>query len=82
VTSRRKGSIGTQGPPPPDGGDISDRRAAFARETRKSGRDEEAERAFIEGKMAMVRSDPNLTDEEKRRALAELRLKLERPPPR
>lgn len=72
--------MGHQGPPPPDGGDIADRRKAFARRTRESGRDEEAERAFIEGKMAMVSSDPNLTEEDKQRALDELRLKLGRPP--
>ncbi len=71
--------MGIQGPPPPDGGKIADRRKAFERQTRESGRDEEAERAFIEGKMAMVRSDPNLTDEEKQQALDELRRKLERP---
>lgn len=73
--------MGTQGPPPPDGGEIADRRKAFERLTRESGRDEAAERAFIEGKMAMVRSDPNLTDEEKQQALDELRRKLEPPPP-
>lgn len=67
-------------PPPGGGGDILDRRKAFERLTRKSGRDEEAERAFIESKMELVRSDPNLTDEEKERELEKLqRLK---PPPR
>ena len=72
-------STDTDGPPPPDGGHIADRRKAFERVTRKSGRDEEAERAFIEGKMALVRSHPNLSEQEKEQALAELRRKLERP---
>lgn len=72
--------MSTQGPPPPDGGDIADRRKLFERLTRESGRDEDAERAFIEGKMTMVRTDPNLTDEEKQQALDELRRKLEPPP--
>jgi hypothetical protein len=60
---------------------IADRRKEFEEATRKSGRDEDAERAFIEGKMALVRSDPNMSEQEKEKALAELRLKLERPPP-
>ena len=72
-------SIENDGPPPPDGGQIADRRKAFEQATRKSGRDEAAERAFIESKMSLVRRHPNLSDEEKEKALAELRLKLERP---
>ena len=56
-----------------------DRRKEFERATRKSGRDEAAERAFIESKMALVRSHPTMTEHEKEKALAELRLKLERP---
>ena len=72
-------SIDSDGPPPPDGGHIADRRKAFERATRKAGRDEEAERAFIEGKMALVRSHPTLSEEEKEKALAELRLEFEKP---
>ena len=68
-------------PPPPGGGEIADRRAEFERLTRQSERDEEAERAFIESKMRMVRSDPNLTEEEKRSALEQLERKLPPPPP-
>ena len=69
--------MSTKGPPPPDGtSGIADRRKEFDRLTRESGRDAEAERAFIESKMAMVRTDPNLSDEEKARALEELRRKL------
>jgi hypothetical protein len=67
-------------PPAPDGGKIGDRRAQFERLTRQSGRDEEAERAFIESKKELVRSDPNLTEEEKRRALEELERQLAPPP--
>lgn len=69
-------------PPPPDGGRIADRRAEFERLTRQSPRDKDAERAFIESKMDMVRTDPNLTDEEKKRALEQLERMLRRPPPR
>ena len=63
-------------PPPPGGGKIADRRAEFERLSRQSPRDEAAERAFIEGKLEMVRTDPNLTAEEKQRVLEELERKL------
>jgi len=36
-------------------------------------RDAEAERAFIEGKIEMIRTDPNLTEAEKERAISQLR---------
>jgi hypothetical protein len=67
-------------PPPPHGGTIDDRRAKFERITRRSPRDLQAERAFIESKMRIVRTDPKLSEEEKQRALADLAKKL--PPPR
>jgi hypothetical protein len=73
--------MGSKRPPAPGGGKIADRRAEFERLSRQSPRDEEAERAFIEGKMEMVRTDPNLSKEEKQRALEELKRKM-RPPPR
>jgi hypothetical protein len=50
--------MGSKRPPAPGGGKIADRRAQFKRLSRQSPRDEEAERAFIEGKMEMVRTDP------------------------
>jgi len=68
-------------PTPPAAGKIADRRAEFERLTRQSPRDEAAEQAFIESKMNMVRTDPNLTDEEKQRALEELARKLHPPKP-
>ena len=71
--------MGSKRSPAPGGGKIADRRAQFKRLSRQSPRDEEAERAFIEGKMEMVRTDPNLTKEEKQSALEELKRKL-RPP--
>ena len=68
--------MGSKRPPPPGGGKIADRRTKFERLSRQSPRDEEAERAFIASKMEMVRTDPNLTKEEKQRALQELKRKL------
>lgn len=76
MAQRKKPATDSQGPPLPHGGNVADRRAEFARRSRESGRDREAERAFIQSKLDMVRSDPNLTEEEKRRALDELHRKL------
>jgi len=72
--------MGTE-PPPPDGGPIADRRAEFERISRQSPRDPEAERAFIESKMEMVRTDPSLTPAQKERALEELERTLRPGPP-
>jgi hypothetical protein len=36
-------------------------------------RDPEAERAFIEGEIEMIRTHPNLSEAEKKRAIEELR---------
>jgi hypothetical protein len=72
--------MGKKSPPPaPHGAGIRDRRKWFERMSRQSGRDEVAERAFIENKMEIVRTDPTLTDEQKRIALDELRRKLKPP---
>jgi hypothetical protein len=71
--------MGSKRPTPPGGGKIADRRAKFERLSRQSPRDEEAERAFIEGKLETVRTDPSLTQEEKQRALEELKRKLQPP---
>jgi hypothetical protein len=51
---------------------IADVRAEFERLSRQSPHDPEAERAFIEKKIEIVRSDPHLTDGEKQRAIEEL----------
>jgi hypothetical protein len=68
----------TKGPPPPDGGSgkIADKREHFERLSRESRRDPEAEQAFIESKLRMVESDPNMSPEEKTAAIEELRRKL------
>ncbi len=54
----------------------ADKRAEFQRLSRQAPRDPEAERAFIEGKIEMVRGDPYLSDVEKERVIEELRSRL------
>jgi hypothetical protein len=51
---------------------IGDMRAEFERLSHQMPRDAEAERAFIESKIEMIRSDPYLSDADKKRAIAEL----------
>lgn len=52
---------------------VADVRAEFERLSRQVPRDPEAERAFIESKIEMIRNDPNLTEAEKEGAIEELR---------
>jgi hypothetical protein len=62
-------------PDPRKGGSMKvvDRRAKFARLSRLTPGNPEAERAFIEGKLEMIGNDPRLSDEEKARAIARLK---------
>ncbi len=53
--------------------EIGDMRAEFERLSRQVPRAPEAERAFIEGKIEMIRTDPTMSDAEKERAIAALR---------
>ncbi len=53
---------------------IGDMRSEFERLSRQVPRDPEAERAFIESKIEIIRSDPNLSATEKDRAIEELRI--------
>ena len=50
-----------------------DKTAEFERVSRQAPRDPEAERAFIQAKVELIRTDPRLSDEEKAKAIAELR---------
>ena len=68
----------SQRPPAPDGGDIPTG-AEFERISHETPRNPEAERAFLEGKIDLLRSDPNLTEGEKTRAIADLRRRLTPP---
>ena len=52
---------------------VADLRAEFERLSHQVPRDAEAERAFIESKIEMVRKDPNLSPTEKERAIDQLR---------
>ena len=60
-------------PAPPGTGEIADRRADFARRSRPGG---QSPREFVEHKIAIVRTDPTLTEAEKEAAIAELRRTL------
>ena len=51
---------------------IADMRAEFERLSRQAPRDPEAERAFIKGRIEMIRSDPHLCAQEKEDAIREL----------
>jgi hypothetical protein len=51
---------------------VADMRAEFERLSRQIPRDLEAERAFIESKIEMIRNDPHLSEEEKERAIKAL----------
>lgn len=53
-----------------------DMREEFARISARSGRDPEAERAFVENKIEMIRTHPTLSEAEKTAAIAELEEKL------
>jgi hypothetical protein len=55
---------------------IKDVRKRFARVSEDAGRDPEAEQAFVESKIQMIRSHPTLTEPEKRAAIAELEERL------
>jgi hypothetical protein len=57
--------------------DPSDVRERFARDPGDA--DPEAERAFVESKLEMIRTHPTLSEEEKRAAIAELEEKLRGP---
>jgi hypothetical protein len=56
---------------------VGDKRTEFERLSRQTPRDPAAERAFIESKIEMVRSDPRLSDAEKQQVIEELRRRLE-----
>jgi hypothetical protein len=53
---------------------VADRRAEFERLSRQTPRDPEAERAFIQSKIDMIRNDPTLNETEKERAIEAMRL--------
>lgn len=50
----------------------ADLRSEFESMSRKVPRDAEAERAFILSKIEIIRSDPHLSEDEKKRAIADL----------
>ena len=54
----------------------ADLRSEFESISRKVPRNAEAERAFILSKIEIIRSDPHLSEEEKKRAIADLQNSL------
>jgi hypothetical protein len=73
--------------PSPDSGELidpktgkrvktRDMREEFARISARSERDPEAERAFVENKIEMIRTHPTLSEVEKSATIAELEEKL------
>jgi hypothetical protein len=54
-------------------GPIVDMRDAFARKTPQTEEERAQARAFIDGKIEMVRRDPYMTDAEKAAAIADLK---------
>jgi len=51
---------------------IVDMRDVFARKTPQTEEDRAQARAFIDGKIEMVRRDPYMTDDQKAKAIADL----------
>jgi hypothetical protein len=67
------GFLGLTDPVTGDPISVADMRAEFERLSRQTPRDPEAERAFLESKIEMIRHDSNLPEAEKARAIEELR---------
>jgi hypothetical protein len=62
----------------------ADVREWFARASAATGRDPDAERAFVESRLEMIRTHPTLSDAEKAAAIKEIYERLEpapEPPP-
>jgi hypothetical protein len=81
---RSKNTRGPDTPPltdPTTGGPAptADVRAEFERLSRQTPRDPEGERAFVESKIELIRTDPRLTEPEKKQAIEELRQRLKDP---
>ncbi len=54
---------------------IEDKREQFARKAPQTPEDDARARAFIDGKIEMIRSDPKMTEAEKAKAIADLEAK-------
>ena len=71
-------------PPPPKNierpgkAPIADMRKAFARKTPQTEKDRAEVKAFIDGKIEMIRGDPHMTDAQKAAAIADLEARRNR----
>jgi hypothetical protein len=54
---------------------VADMREQFARKTPQTAEDKARAQSFIDGKIEMIRRDPNLSDAEKSAAIKELEAK-------
>lgn len=63
-------------PPESDGASYADRRDQFEQLSNSLPVTPDAERAFLAGKIELIRSTPGLSDEEKDRAIDELQSRL------
>ena len=59
-------------PGKPSNAPIADMRNTFSRKTPQTEEDRARTRSFIDGKIEMIRNDPNMTDSEKAAAIADL----------
>lgn len=58
---------------PRDQAPIADMRGQFARKTPQTPQDEALARAFIDGKIEMIRRDPHMTEADKAAAIKDLK---------
>ena len=68
--------------PPTPSSPIIDMRSIFARKTPQTKEDRAQARAFIDGKIEMIRRDPYMTDAQKAAAIADLKARRRLAKPR
>jgi len=76
ITSPPEPPVTIEQPDKPSGAPIVDMRDAFARKTPQTDADRAQARAFIDGKIEMIRRDPQMTDAQKAQAIADLKARL------
>lgn len=72
IDDKSEPSAPSEPPGKPSNAPIADMRNAFPREKPDPEVDRARTRSFIDGKIEMIRSDPNMTEAEKEAAIANL----------